>query len=128
MIIFEKVKWKNFLSTGNTFIEIPLNKAKSTLIVGQNGSGKSTLLDAIAYGLFGKAHRDISKSQLINSINGKQAVVEIEFSIGSSKFKIIRGVKPNIFEIWKNDVMINQSSHAKEYQKILNNIPSNVSR
>jgi DNA repair exonuclease SbcCD ATPase subunit len=119
MIIFEKVKWKNFLSTGNTFIEIPLNKAKSTLIVGQNGSGKSTLLDAIAYGLFGKAHRDISKSQLINSINGKQAVVEIEFSIGSSKFKIIRGVKPNIFEIWKNDVMINQSSHAKEYQKIL---------
>jgi DNA repair exonuclease SbcCD ATPase subunit len=119
MIVFRKVRYKNFLSTGNNFTEIDLTRHKTTLIVGQNGAGKSTMLDAISFGLFGKCHRQINKLQLINSINGKQAVVEVEFSIGAAEFKVVRGVKPNIFEIWKNGEMINQSSHAKEYQKIL---------
>jgi DNA repair exonuclease SbcCD ATPase subunit len=119
MILFKKVRWKNFLSTGNSFTEIDLNTTKSTLIVGQNGAGKSTMLDAISFALFGKPHRNINKPQLINSINQKQCVVEVEFSIGSSDFRIVRGIKPGIFEIWKNGTMINQSSHAKEYQKIL---------
>jgi len=119
MILFKKVRWKNFLSTGNSFTEIDLNATKSTLVVGQNGAGKSTILDAISFGLFGKPHRNINKPQLINSINQKQCIVEVEFSVGSSDFKIVRGIKPGIFEIWKNGTMINQSSHAKEYQKIL---------
>ena len=119
MIIFESVKYKNFLSAGNQITEINLNKSKSTLIVGQNGSGKSTALDALSFALFGKAHRNIKKDQLINSINRKECVVETEFIIGKSKYRIKRGIKPTIFEIWKDGVMINQSSHAKEYQKIL---------
>jgi DNA repair exonuclease SbcCD ATPase subunit len=119
MINFKSIKYKNFLSSGNTFTEIPLNKDKSTLIVGQNGAGKSTMLDAISFALFGKPHRKIMKNQLVNSINQKQAVVEVEFSVGAAHFKIIRGIKPNIFEIWKDGNMINQSSHSLEYQKIL---------
>jgi len=119
MIIFKSIKYKNFLSSGNYFTEIPLDKHKSTLIVGHNGAGKSTILDAISFALFGKPHRKISKSQLVNSINQKQAVVEVEFTIGKSQFKIVRGIKPNIFEIWKDGSMINQSSHSLEYQKIL---------
>ncbi|OUU15513.1 MAG: hypothetical protein CBB97_23865, partial [Candidatus Endolissoclinum sp. TMED37] len=119
MIIFKSIRWKNFLSTGNTFTEINLIKHKSTLIVGQNGTGKSTMLDAISFALFGKPHRNINKPQLLNSINNKACVVEVEFSIGKIDYKIVRGLKPNLFEIWKNDTMINQSSHAKEYQKIL---------
>jgi len=119
MIIFKSIKYKNFLSSGNYFTEIPLNKDKSTLIVGQNGAGKSTMLDAISFALFGKPHRKISKNQLINSINQKQALVEVEFSIGKAQFKIIRGIRPNIFEIWKDESMLNQSSHSLEYQKIL---------
>tara|TARA_B100001248_G_scaffold68117_1_gene47979 strand:- start:11363 stop:13063 length:1701 start_codon:yes stop_codon:yes gene_type:complete len=119
MIIFKSIKYKNFLSSGNYFTEIQLNKDKSTLVVGHNGAGKSTMLDAISFALFGKPHRKISKNQLINSINQKQAVVEVEFKIGKAQFKIIRGIKPNTFEIWKDSVMINQSSHALEYQKIL---------
>ena len=119
MIIFKSVRYKNFLSTGNSFTEINLNETKSTLVVGQNGSGKSTMLDAISFALFSKPHRNINKSQLVNSINQKASVVEVEFSIGSSAFKIVRGIRPGIFEIWKNGTMINQSSHAKEYQKIL---------
>ena len=119
MIIFKTVRYKNFLSTGNTLTEINLNKSKSTLVVGHNGAGKSTMLDAISFALFGKPHRNINKPQLLNSINQKACVVEVEFSIGNSQFKIVRGLKPNLFEIWKNDTMINQSSHAKEYQKIL---------
>ena len=119
MIIFKSIKYKNFLSSGNYFTEIQLNKDKSTLVVGHNGAGKSTMLDAISFALFGKPHRKISKNQLINSINQKQAAVEVEFTIGKAQFKIVRGIKPNTFEIWKDSVMINQSSHALEYQKIL---------
>src|SRR6056300_1553609 len=119
MIIFKSVKYKNFLSTGNSYTEINLNETKSTLVVGQNGAGKSTMLDAISFALFGRPHRNINKNQLVNSINQKGCIVEVEFSIGSSAFKIVRGIKPVIFEIWKNGTMINQSSHAKEYQKIL---------
>jgi len=119
MITFKKLRWKNFLSTGNNFTEIQLDKDQSTLVVGQNGAGKSTMLDALSFALFGKPHRNINKSQLINSVNNKNAVVEVEFVIGQSQFKIVRGIKPNTFEIWKNGTMINQSSHAKEYQKIL---------
>jgi len=119
MIEFKNIRWKNFLSTGNNFMSIPLNSDKSTLIVGQNGAGKSTMLDAISFALFGRAHRNINKSQLINSVNRKDMLVEVEFDVGKNQFKVIRGVKPTKFEIWKNGTMINQSSHAKEYQKIL---------
>ena len=119
MITFKSIKYKNFLSSGNSFTEINLNKNKSTLVVGQNGAGKSTMLDALSFALFGKPHRKIMKSQLVNSINQKQCLVEVEFYIGKAYFKIIRGIKPTIFEIWKDGTMINQSSHANEYQKIL---------
>lgn len=119
MIIFKHLKYKNFLSTGNTWTEIDFLKSKSTLVVGHNGSGKSTLLDAISFGLFGKPHRSINKNQLVNSINQKDCLVELEFSIGKNDFKVVRGIKPNVFEIWKNKHMINQSSHAKEYQRVL---------
>ena len=119
MIKFKSLRYKNFLSSGNVFTEIPLNKDKTTLVVGQNGAGKSTMLDAISFGLFGKAHRNINKAQLINSINNKGCLVEVEFSIGNHQYKVCRGIKPNVFEIWKNGDMINQSSHSKEYQKIL---------
>lgn len=119
MIIFKQLKYKNFLSTGNSFTEINLQSAPTTLVVGANGAGKSTMLDALSFALFGKSHRKISKPQLVNSINGKGTVVEIEFSIGQSNYKIVRGIKPGIFEIWVNGKMIDQSSHAKEYQQVL---------
>ena len=119
MIIFTKLRYKNFLSSGNKFTEINLNRSSSTLIVGANGSGKSTLLDAMSFALFGKPHRNINKPQLVNTINNKECVVEIEFTIGKSNFRVKRGIKPQLFEIWKDDSMMNQSSHAKEYQKIL---------
>ena len=119
MIKFNRVKWKNFLSTGNSFTEIDLSKNKSTLVVGPNGCGKSTMLDAISFGLFGKPHRNISKNQLINSVNSKECLVEVNFTIGQSVYNVIRGIRPNTFEIWKDGDMMNQSSHSKEYQKIL---------
>jgi|TARA_R110002074_G_scaffold37314_4_gene101342 DNA repair exonuclease SbcCD ATPase subunit len=119
LIVFKSLRYKNFLSTGNNWTEINLNKTKSTLIVGQNGAGKSTLLDALSFSLFGKPHRNINKPQLVNSINNKDCVVEVEFTVGSNEFKIVRGIKPNAFEIWTNGSMVDQSSHAKEYQKIL---------
>jgi DNA repair exonuclease SbcCD ATPase subunit len=119
MIHFKSVSWKNFLSTGNDPITISLNKSPTTLIVGQNGAGKSTLLDALSFGLFGKPHRDINKKQLMNSINRKGTVVEVEFTIGDSDFKIVRGIKPTKFEIWQNSNMINQASNVRDYQKFL---------
>lgn len=119
MIIFKKVRYKNFLSTGNYFNEIDLNNSPSTLIMGKNGGGKSTFLDAICFGLFGKSFRNINKNQLINSINEKGAVVEVEFSIGSKDYMVKRGIKPNIFEIYLNDEFINQSADARDFQKKL---------
>ena len=119
MIRFEKLRYKNFLSSGNAFTVIDFNESPTTLVVGHNGSGKSTMLDALSFGLFGKPHRKISKPQLVNSINQKGTVVEVEFSIGSANYKVVRGIKPNIFEIWTNGNMINQNSHAKEYQQVL---------
>ena len=119
MIIFEKVRWKNFLSTGNQFTEIDLNRNETTLIIGENGAGKSTVLDALCFSLFGKPFRTISKSQLVNTVNAMETVVEIEFSIASRKYKVIRGIKPNKFEIWQNDKMLNQEANNRDYQKIL---------
>jgi DNA repair exonuclease SbcCD ATPase subunit len=118
-IEFKNVRWKNFLSTGDSFTEIQLNRNDSTLVVGHNGAGKSTLLDALSFGLFGKPYRNITKPQLLNSINNKNCVVEVEFSVGSVDFKIIRGIKPNTFEIYQNGNLINQSSTSRDYQEYL---------
>jgi len=107
------------LSTGNNFTKIDLDNAPTTLVVGANGAGKSTMLDALSFGLFGKPYRNINKPQLINTINSKDCVVEVEFSVGPNRFKVIRGIKPNVFEIYKNGEVINESSHSKEFQKLL---------
>ena len=119
MIVFEKVRWRNFLSTGNAFTEIDIGKSPTTLIVGSNGSGKSTLIDALTFALFNKPFRKIKVAQLINSINQKDGLVEVEFSIGASKYKIRRGIKPNIFEIYQNNILVNQDAHSKDYQQFL---------
>lgn len=119
MIIFRKLRWKNFLSTGDKFTELELDKIKHTLIVGSNGAGKSTMLDALSFALFGSPYRNINKPQLVNTINKKNCLVEVEFDIGKARYKVVRGISPGVFEIWKNGNMINQSSHAKEYQKML---------
>ena len=119
MIHFEKLRYKNFLSTGNNFTEIDFEKAPTTLVVGQNGAGKSTMLDAISFGLFGKPHRKISKMQLVNSVNQKGTVVEVEFRIGKKQFKIVRTIKPNKFEVWIDGNMANQNSHVTDYQAML---------
>ena len=119
MITFHSLSFKNFLSTGDNFTKIEFTKTPTTLVVGQNGSGKSTMLDALSFALFGKAHRNINKAQLINSVNEKGTLVEVEFAVAGAKYKIVRGLKPVKFEIWQGDKMINQDSHAKEYQKIL---------
>ena len=119
MIKFKTLKWKNFLSTGDKWTEIDFQSHKTTLVVGHNGAGKSTMLDALSFALFGKAHRNISKPQLVNSINNKGCLVEVTFNVLGSDFRVVRGIKPNKFEIWKGEEMMNQSSHAKEYQKIL---------
>ena len=119
MINFKKLRFKNFLSTGNNFTDISFDTTPTTLVVGHNGAGKSTMLDALSFGLFGKPHRKISKNQLINTINGKGTLVEVEFDIGKQQYKVIRGIKPNKFEIWVNGNMVNQDSHAKEYQSML---------
>ena len=118
MINFKKVRWKNFLSTGNTFTEIDLTKNSTTLIIGENGSGKSTILDALCFGLFGKPFRTINKSQLINSINTSGLVVEVDFRIGSRNYKVVRGIKPNVFEIYNNGNPMNQEASVRDYQKI----------
>ena len=116
MIVFKTVRYKNFLSTGNIFTEIKLNDNAMTLIVGENGAGKSSFLDAITFGLFGKPFRNINKPQLINSINGKDCLVELEFAIASKNYKVIRGIKPNLFEIWCDGEMLNQDARSKDYQ------------
>jgi DNA repair exonuclease SbcCD ATPase subunit len=122
MILFEKIRYKNFLSTGNQFTEIDLAKSATTLIIGNNGSGKSTILDALTFSLFGKSFRGVNKPQLINSVNEKDCVVEIEFKIGSNNWKVIRGLKPTIFEIYKNNELLNQESASKDQQIWLENI------
>ena len=119
MITFKQVRWKNFLSTGNTFTEIELDRNSTTLIIGENGAGKSTILDALCFGLFGKGFRAISKPLLVNSINGSSTLVEVEFEIGSKKFLVRRGIKPNIFEIYVDGKMYNQDANARDYQKHL---------
>jgi DNA repair exonuclease SbcCD ATPase subunit len=118
-IFFKKLRWKNFLSTGNVFTEIDLASKDTTLIVGQNGAGKSTILDALTFGLFGKPFRKINKPQLVNTITQKNCVVEIEFSIGSKEYKIVRGIKPNVFEVYQNDNLLNQNAEMKDYQELL---------
>ena len=119
MIQFQKLTYKNFLSTGNNPITIELNKSKSTLIVGTNGSGKSTILDALSFALFGKAHRNVSKGGLVNSVNGKGCEVSIEFETVGHDFKVVRGIKPNFFEVWQNGKMIDQQTNVRDYQKFL---------
>ena len=119
MITFNKLRFKNFLSTGNFNTEINLSENGTTLIVGANGSGKSTMLDALCFVLFGKSFRNINKGQLVNAINQKDCVVEIEFDIGNKSFKVIRGIKPNVFEIYSNGELINQDAAAKDYQEYL---------
>jgi len=119
MIIFKKIRWKNFLSTGNTFVEIELNKSQMTLMIGANGSGKSTMLDALCFALFNRPFRLIKKEQIVNTINNADTLVELDFQIGTKAFKIIRGIKPNIFEIYSDGVLQNQDASSVDYQKIL---------
>jgi len=119
MIVFEKIRWKNFLSTGNSFTEVNITDAQSHLVVGPNGAGKSTMLDALCFVLFNKPFRKISKSQLINSINERETAVEIEFRIGGTNYHVIRGIKPNVFEIHRNGKLLDQDAAQKDTQKYL---------
>lgn len=118
-IHFKAVRYKNFLSSGNYWTEIPLDKSKTTLIVGKNGAGKSTMLDAICFTLYGKPFRKVNKSQLVNTINEKGLLAEIEFSVGKDEYKVVRGIKPNKFEIWKGEEMVSQNAAARDYQELL---------
>ncbi len=119
MILFKKIRWKNFLSTGNQFTEIDFTKNSTNLIIGTNGAGKSTVLDALTFSLFGKPFRKINKPQLINTVNDKDCKVEVEFSIGNVEWKVVRGIKPAVFEIWRNDAALDQSAAALDQQKWL---------
>jgi len=119
MVTFHEIRWKNFLSTGNNWTSIRLDRSNNTLIVGTNGAGKSTLLDALCFVLFGKPFRKINKPQLINSINQKDCLVEVEFSVGQKLYKIVRGIKPNVFEVYCNNELINQNAKNTDYQDIL---------
>ena len=119
MIVFKKVRYKNFISTGNYYTEIDFQRSSNTLIIGSNGAGKSTMLDALCFTLFGKAFRSINKPQLINAINQKDCVTECEFDIGNKKYKIIRGIKPNIFEIYQDGDLLNQDAASRDYQEYL---------
>jgi len=119
MIIFRKLKFRNFLSTGNYFTEIQFDRSPNTLVVGTNGAGKSTMLDALCFALFNKAFRNVTKPQLVNSINGKECVVEIEFDTANKSYKIVRGIKPNIFEIYCNGTLLNQDAASRDYQDFL---------
>ena len=119
MIIFKKLRWKNFLSTGNNWTELDLTDSQSSLIVGENGAGKSTFLDALTFSLFGRPYRKINKPQLVNSINDSDCLTEIEFEIGTNEYKIVRGLKPHILEIYVNGQLIDQDGKLKDYQSIL---------
>jgi DNA repair exonuclease SbcCD ATPase subunit len=119
MICFKSIQYKNFLSTGDTPTRINLEAFRSSLVIGSNGSGKSTMLDALSFALFGKPHRNINKPQLLNSINQKNCEVQVEFSVGGAEYKVVRGIKPNTFEIWLNGKLMNQESHSRDYQKVL---------
>lgn len=119
MILFKVIRWKNFLSTGNIFTELNLIQNKTTLIVGENGAGKSTILDALSFGLFNKPFRKINKPQLLNSITKKDLVVEIEFQINQNEYKVVRGIKPNIFELYRDGKLMNQDAAARDYQEVL---------
>ena len=119
MILFEKIRWKNFLSTGNQFTEVDFLKHPTNLIIGTNGAGKSTILDALTFSLFGKSFRKINKPQLINSVNDKDCVVQVEFSIGGVSWKIERGIKPAIFKVWRDDNLLDQAAAAADQQKWL---------
>ena len=119
MIIFKRIRWKNLLSTGNIFTEVNLNETSNALIIGENGAGKSTILDALTFVLFGKPFRKINKPQLLNSINGKECIVEIEFETNNKKYKVVRGIKPNVFEIYCDNICLNQDSASKDYQEHL---------
>jgi len=118
-INFKTIQWKNFLSTGNTWTTVDLTKNKTTLIIGSNGQGKSTLLDAVTFSLYGKPFRKINKPQLVNSVNKSDLLTEINFDINDISYKIVRGIKPNIFEIYENDVLLDQDSRIKDYQEHL---------
>jgi len=119
MILFEKIRWKNFLSTGNQFTEFSLNENSTNLIIGTNGAGKSTVLDALTFSLFGKPFRKINKPQLINSVNEKDCKVEVEFTIGDTNWKVVRGIKPAVFEIYRNGSVMDQFAAALDQQKWL---------
>ena len=119
MILFKTIRWRNFLSTGNNFTEINLKESKTSLIIGSNGAGKSTILDALTFSLFNKPFRKITKGQLVNTVNEKECLVEVEFDIGKTQWKVVRGIKPNVFEIYKNKTILNQSSAAADQQKWL---------
>lgn len=119
MIMFKKIRWKNLLSTGNIFTELDLLENKTTLIVGENGAGKSTILDALSFGLFNKPFRKINKPQLLNTITKKDLVVEIEFQINQNNYKVVRGIKPNIFELYRDGKLLNQDAAARDYQDVL---------
>ena len=119
MIKFKKIKWKNFLSTGDQWTEINFQKSNTTLIIGSNGAGKSTVLDALTFVLFNKPFRKITKSQLVNTVNEKDCRIEIDFSVGTREYRVVRGIKPSIFEIWVGDNMLNQSAAANDQQKYL---------
>jgi DNA repair exonuclease SbcCD ATPase subunit len=119
LILFKKIRWKNLLSTGNVFTELDLCKTNTTLIVGENGAGKSTMLDALCFVLYGKPFRKVNKPQLLNTINKKDCIVEVEFNIGKNNYKVIRGLKPSVFEVYQNGTMINQNAESKDYQEVL---------
>jgi DNA repair exonuclease SbcCD ATPase subunit len=118
-IYFRKVRWKNFLSTGNAFTEVALDKNQNTLVIGSNGAGKSTILDALCFGLYGKPFRKVKKDQLINSINGRDTVVEIEFEVSGESYLVRRGIKPTVFEIYKSDKMMDQLAASRDQQEML---------
>ena len=119
MIVFKSASWKNFLSTGSQSSKVSLNKHGTTLIVGKNGEGKSTILDVLCFALFNKPFRDVNKNQLVNSINGKNCEVEVEFNIGPIEYRVKRTIRPNTFEIYCNDELVNQDAAIKDYQKVL---------